>query len=158
MIEETAKVVQCQDDVAWVETNRKSACNSCAMNKGCGTAAISKAFGEKRSRLKVTNSVHAAVGDSVLIGIDESALLAGSFLVYLLPILSLLGFAFLGELMARQLLIENRDLMAILFGLFGLGLSMWWVRLKTSHPEHTNRYQAVILRRLSNHEDCELNI
>lgn len=154
MIEETAQVVQCQDDFAWVETSRKSACDSCSVNKGCGTGAISKVFGEKRSRLKVINKIHADVGDSVLIGINESALLMGSFLVYLLPIISLLGFALLGELMARQLLIENSDLLSILFGLFGLVLAMWWVRRKTANQEHANRYQAVILRRLNGQADC----
>ena len=154
MIEETASVVQCQGDFAWVETQRKSACDSCSMNKGCGTGTISKLFGDKRTQLKVINKVQAEVGDSVLIGIDEAALLTGSFLVYLLPILFLLSFALLGEIMAKQLLIENSELMSILFGLVGLALSMWWVRRKTSSLENTNRYQAVILRRLSRREVC----
>jgi len=155
MIEETALVIKCQDDYAWVETTRKSACDHCSMNKGCGTGAISKVFGEKRSRLKVLNNIEASVGDSVLIGIDESALLTGSFLVYLVPILSLLAFALLGEQMASQWLVENRDLMAIIFGLFGLVLSMLWVRHRTAQPEHARRFQAVILRRLSRQEDCQ---
>ncbi len=154
MIEETARVVQCQDNFAWVETQRKSACDSCSMNKGCGTGTISKLFGDKRTRLKVINKVSADVGDSVLIGIDESALLTGSFLVYLLPILFLLSFAMLGEIMARQLLIENSELMSILFGLLGLALSMWWVRRKTSNLENTGRYQAVIIRRLNERNIC----
>lgn len=154
MIEETARVVQCQDHFAWVETRRKSACDHCSMQKGCGTGTLSKVFGEKRSRLKVINKVHAKVGDNVLIGINESALLTGSLLVYLVPVLSLLGFALLGDLMAKQLLIDNPDLPAILFGVFGLGLSMWWVRRKTANLNHANHYQAVILRRLSQQEDC----
>lgn len=154
MIEETARVIQCQDQYAWVETVRKSACNSCSMNKGCGTGAISKVFGEKRTQLKVINKINASVGDDVLVGIDESALLTGSLLVYLLPIVSLLGFALLGELMAKQLLIDNRDLFSIVFGIFGLGLAMWWVRRKTSNLEHANHYQAVIIRRLNGQEDC----
>lgn len=158
MIEETARVVQCQDSFAWVETSRKSACDSCSMNKGCGTGAISKIFGEKRSRLKVINGVNADVGDNVLIGINESALLSGSFLVYLVPIIFLLCFALLGEFMAEQLLVQNSDLLAILFGAFGLGLSMWWVRRKTTSLEHTNRYQAVIIRRLGNPDDCRVEI
>ncbi len=157
MIEETARVIQCQDTFAWVETNRKSACDSCAMNKGCGTGAISKVFGEKRARLKVINKINASVGDSVLIGINEAALLTGSFLVYMVPILSLLGFALLGELMASQLLVENNEWFTILFGVFGLVLAMWWVRRRTSSLEHANRYQAVIIKRLSSQEDCLIN-
>lgn len=156
MIEETARVIQCQDHFAWVETSRKSACDSCSMNKGCGTGALSKVFGEKRTRLRVVNKVNADVGDTVLIGINEAALLSGSFLVYLLPIVFLLCFAMLGEVMAEQLLIENGEWLSILFGIFGLGLSMWWVRKKTGDLEHSDRYQAVIIRRLNNLENCRL--
>lgn len=156
MIEETARVVTCQEPFAWVETNRRSACDSCSMNKGCGTGALSKVFGEKRARLKVLNKINAREGENVLIGINESALLGGSLLVYLLPIVSLLGFALLGELMAKQLLIENTDLFPILFGLFGLALSMWWVRRKTANLEQASRFQAVILRRLNTKENCQI--
>ena len=154
MIEETARVVECIDRYAWVETNRKSACDSCSMNKGCGTGALSKVFGEKRARIKAINKIDAHEGDNVMIGISESALLSGSLLVYLLPIISLLCFAMLGDLMGKQLLIENKDIFPVLFGMFGLVLSMWWVRRKTSTLEQLNRYQAVILRRLSSEENC----
>ncbi len=128
------------------------------MNKACGTAAISKVFGEKRAQLKVVNGIQANVGDHVLIGLNESALLIASFLVYLLPIISLLVFALFGELMAGQLQIENSELIPILSGIFGLGLTMWWVRRKTANPEHANRFQAVILRRLSRQNDGQINI
>ena len=157
MIEETARVVACQDRFAWVETNRRSACDSCSMNKGCGSGAISQVFADKRARIKVINKIHADIGDSVLIGINEAALLSGSFLIYMVPILSLLGFALLGELMATQLLIDNSELLSILFGIFGLALALWWVRRRTSNLEYANRYQAVILRRLSSREDCLKN-
>jgi sigma-E factor negative regulatory protein RseC len=154
MIEETARVVACEERFAWVETSRKSACDSCSMNKGCGTGALSKVFGSKQARLKVVNKINAHEGENVLIGINESALLSGSLLVYLLPIISLLCFALLGELMAKQLLVENSDLFPILFGLFGLVLSMWWVRRKTGNLEQASRFQAVILRRLGKEENC----
>lgn len=157
MIEETARVVQCQDDYAWVETSRKSACESCSMNKGCGTGAVSKIFGEKRTRLRVINNVHAGVGDAVLIGINESALVTGSLLVYLLPLLSLLGFGLLGEVIARHLLIDNSDGVSLLFALAGLVLAMWWVRRKTGKLENTHRYQAVIIRRLGPWKGVEVD-
>ncbi|MDH5444704.1 MAG: SoxR reducing system RseC family protein [Gammaproteobacteria bacterium] len=158
MIEETARVVECQAPYAWVETNRKSACDQCSMNKGCGTGVLSKVFGEKRSRIKVINKISAHEGDNVLIGINESALLTGSLLVYLLPIASLLGFALFGELLTKQLLVENQDILPILFGISGLSLAMWWVRRKTANLEQASRYQAVILRRLSNEENCIIEV
>ena len=157
MIEETARVVKCQERFAWVETNRKSACDHCSMNRGCGTGAISKIFGEKRARIRAVNKINAHEGENVLIGINESALLKGSLLVYLLPILSLLGFALLGELVGRQLLIENPDLLPIIFGITGLILSMWWVRQRTRGLEQASHYQAIILRRLDQRENCQLD-
>lgn len=156
MIEETAKVVSCQAEFAWVETNRKAACDSCSMNKACGTGALSKVFGEKKARIKAINKAKAQAGDNVLIGINESALLRGSLMVYIVPLASMLGFALFGELLTGQLLIENTDLLPILFGMIGLVLSIWWVRKKTNGLEQNSRYQAVILKQLSQSENCQI--
>jgi sigma-E factor negative regulatory protein RseC len=40
MIEETARDVALEDDFAWVETQRKSTCGACVVNKGCGAATL----------------------------------------------------------------------------------------------------------------------
>lgn len=154
MIEETATVVARDGRYAWVESARKSACGQCSMNKGCGVGAISKVFGERRTRIQAINTVEAEVGESVMIGISETALLTGSFLVYLLPILSLLGFGLLGEAVARQGLSDDSEWPAILSGLFGLFIAMAWVRYKTGRSGESDRFQAVILRRLGRNDGC----
>ena len=155
MIKEIARVVECHDGITWVETARKSACDSCTMKNGCGTGAISRVFGKNRVRIQAVNKINAHEGDEVLIGIEESALLIGSFLIYFLPLVSMLGFALLGEVLSGQLLIENRDIAPAVLGGTGLLLAMYWVRKKTS-GKNANRYQAIILRNLDSNEGCQL--
>ena len=147
MIEEQARVISCDGAYAVVETQRKTSCGACSMNKACGTGVLAKVFKDKMARLKVKNSIEAKVGEEVIVGVEEAAMLRGSFLVYMLPLLMLILFALLGEEIARQLLIVQVELVSICFALMGLFIALWWVRRHTSNNSGQNRYQAVILRR-----------
>jgi len=144
MIEETAYVVAADPDGVWVETQRQSACGQCAVRKGCGSAVLSKVLGRKRSRVQVANPNQARVrvGDEVVIGIDESALVRGSMAVYLLPLLSLFLFGVLGQTLARQLMLDNSEGLSIIFSLLGLLLGFAWAR---RYARGDQRYQPVIL-------------
>ena len=149
MIEERATIISCDADYAVVETQRKSSCGSCSMNKACGTGVLAKVFKDKVAHLRVKNTIEARVGEEVIVGVEESAMVRGSLLVYMLPLLMLILFALLGEEVARQLLIESVELMSIGFAVLGLFIALWWVRRHTSNNSAQNRYQAVILRRSS---------
>ncbi len=144
MIEETAYVVAAGPDGVWVETQRQSACGQCAARKGCGTAVLSKVLGQKRSRVQVANPDQAQVrvGDEVVIGIDESALVRGSMAVYLVPLLSFFLFGVLGQTLARQLMLDNSEGLSIIFSLLGLLLGFAWAQ---RYARGDRRYQPVIL-------------
>ena len=148
MIEEHAQVVAVNDGDVWVETQRRSACGQCAANKGCGTATLAKVLGNKRSRVRALNptSVSVAVGDEVVIGIDEQALVRGSLAVYTVPLLSLFIFGLLGQTLGTQLLIGSSELMTIGFSVVGLVLGFLWVRRFTTRIGNDDRYQPVLLR------------
>lgn len=145
MIEETATVIQCEGELAWVETVRKSACEACSVKKGCGTSVLASVVGNKPTRLRVVNECHAQVGDEVTIGIHESAMLRGAMLVYMVPILVMFGFALLAELLANQLLFSSTETFVILAGLAGLVAGLLWVKRHTANFASDPRYQAVIL-------------
>jgi len=149
MIEERARVVQVDDSGIWVETQRQSACGQCNANKGCGTAVIAKVVGNKRSRVRVLDSGAAGVrvGDEVLIGIQEQALVRGSLAIYLAPLVSLFLFGLLGEMLGLQLGFENTELLSIVFGVAGLGAGFIWVRFFSRLVTRDPRYQPVLLRR-----------
>ena len=146
MVEEQAIIVETQGEHAWVETQRKSACGSCSVNKGCGTSVVGKILGQKYSRLKVLTTFPVSVGDTVVIGIKESALVRGSFAVYMVPLLAMFILALLGEWFGSQYPGDGESL-SVLFGLIGLGAGFYWLRRFSVKIDKNQHYQAVILRR-----------
>jgi len=150
MIEEHAQVIALENNDVWVETQRRSACGQCAANKGCGTATLAKVLGNKRSQVRTLNpqATSVAVGDEVIIGINEQALVHGSLAVYTVPLLMLFVFGFLGQLLSTQLLMTNQDILPIVLGLSGLLLGFVWVRRFTQRIADDVRYQPVLLRRV----------
>ena len=147
MIEQTAQVVAVEGESAWVEAERKSACGGCEAKAGCGTGSLAKAFGTRANRMKVINTVDAQPGDTVVIGIEESALVRGSVAVYLVPLLTLLGGGIFGEFMAERLGVALQ-VGGVTGGLIGLGIGLLWLRSYTRGIENDPRYQPVTLKRL----------
>ncbi len=150
MIEEHAQVIALENNDVWVETQRRSACGQCAANKGCGTATLARVLGNKRSQVRTLNpqATSVAVGDEVVIGINEQALVRGSLAVYTVPLLMLFVFGFFGQLLSTQLLMTNQDILPIVLGLSGLLLGFVWVRRFTRRIADDVRYQPVLLRRV----------
>jgi sigma-E factor negative regulatory protein RseC len=147
MIEETARVVVCEGRFAWVETQRASTCGGCAANKGCGTAALAKVLGQRRTRVRVLNELQARAGEQVVIALPEQALVRGALAVYLVPLLGLLGGALFGTYLAGRVLAEQPDLFGILFGGLGLAAGIGWLRYYARSIREDVRYQPVIVRR-----------
>ncbi|MDZ7805080.1 SoxR reducing system RseC family protein [Thiohalophilus sp.] len=148
MIEETAIVTRCEGEQAWVKAQRKTACGQCQVNKGCGTAVLASVVGQKASHMRVLNSVQAREGETVVIGLHESAMLSGSLAVYLVPLLSLFLFAVTGKVLAEQLMISAVEGVSILFAVIGMLLAIVWLRAFNRRIANDSRYQPVILQRL----------
>jgi sigma-E factor negative regulatory protein RseC len=146
MIEETARVVGVEGAEAWVETQRQNTCGSCAVNKGCGTSVLAKILGRKRTLVRVMNPIGARLGDEVVVGIEEGALVRGSMALYGLPLLTLLVGAIVGEALSSSAA-AGSELFGILGGLGGLAAGLAWVRGFATRARGDRRYQPVILRR-----------
>ncbi len=148
MIEELAQVVSFEGDDIWVETQRKSACGQCSANKGCGTAVLAKVLGNKRSRVRVLNpnATEVSIGDEIIVGIEEQALVRGSLAIYMTPLLALFLFGLLGSVLAEQFNLVKPDILVIFFSLFGLGLGFMWVKRFSGVISGDPRYQPVLLR------------
>jgi len=141
MIEETGRVVATEGAFAWVETQRQSACGHCSVQDGCGTSVLSKVVGRKLNRVRALNPSSARVGDEVIVGLDESAMLRGSFMVYTLPLLLMLAGAVLAQAVAG-----GGEAVSILGGALGLGAGFWMMRRHALRSRQDRRYQPVILR------------
>jgi sigma-E factor negative regulatory protein RseC len=148
VIEETAVVTRCDDDgFALVETERKSSCGSCSATGVCGTSALSKVFGNKRSVIKALNPIGVGPGDKVVVGLQESAMVNVSVMFYLVPIVAMIFSAIFAQSAAGWMGFSNVELFSILGGLLGLTGGLYLSRLFSERVRHDERYQAVILRR-----------
>ena len=146
MIEETARVLALEGEgLAWLETQRQSVCGQCAVNKGCGTSALAQLFGKRHTRVLALNKAGAGVGDLVVVGVPEAALVRGSLWLYAVPMLGLL----LGSILGRALLagMSSGEAASILCGFGGLALGFYVVNLHARRVSRDPRYQPVVLRR-----------
>lgn len=148
MIEETARVVAAEGEFVWVETQRQSTCGGCAARQGCGTATLAKVLGRRRTRVRALNRDAARVGDRVVVGIDEQALVRGSLAVYAVPLLGLLAGGVLGALVQARLQLAGEAL-TLIAGVAGLIAGLLWVKGFTRRIRGDSRYQPVVLRRLA---------
>jgi sigma-E factor negative regulatory protein RseC len=147
MLEETAQVVRIKGDEVWVETQRRSSCGSCAAEKGCGTATLSRVLGNRRNLVRVLSAIPLRVGDRVVIGIREQALVRGSLAVYAVPILLLLLGGLIGELGAEQFIWENAEIASVTLGISGLIAGLVWLKRFTRRIQNDPNFQPVVLRR-----------
>jgi sigma-E factor negative regulatory protein RseC len=146
MIEESALVVDCEQDFAIVETQVKAACGSCNSASGCSTSVLSGLFKRRHNRLRVRNSIRAVPGQRVVIGLQERALVSASLMAYLMPLL----FLILGAIAAQQAALHwswsATELWSIAGGLLGLIIGLALLRRFSLRSRRDPNYQAVILR------------
>jgi sigma-E factor negative regulatory protein RseC len=147
MLEETAQVVRIKGNEVWVETQRRSSCSSCSAEKGCGTATLSKVLGKRRNVVRVLSAMPLRVGDLVVIGIREQALVRGSLAVYAVPILLLLLGGLIGEMGAEQFIWENAEFASVTLGISGLIAGLVWLKRFTRRIRNDPNFQPVVLRR-----------
>jgi sigma-E factor negative regulatory protein RseC len=150
MIEEQAQVVAVKGDQLILQAQTQSACGSCSASQGCGTSLLSRVIGRKFTRFQAENSVNATVGDLVVVGIREDALLKGSLVMYVVPVFAMLSFALLADYFLVEAL-QSRDLMiavsAISGLVFGAVLARWYFQRRSS----LQLFSPVILRKIIGH-------
>ncbi|HUX63853.1 SoxR reducing system RseC family protein [Sulfuricella sp.] len=122
MVEGIAHVVAVEGTMAWLEPEQTTSCGSCASSSACGA----KGIGTTASRLEarrfsLENQAGLAVGERVVVGIRENALVKASLTAYAIP----LATALIAGTLAQWA--EGRDgiTMAAMAGglLLGLGLA-----------------------------------
>lgn len=145
MIEEYAIVTKSAGTTATLEIERRTACGLCGQKRGCGNATWGKMLGHDSHDFTAENQIHAKVGDSVVVGIDEQAVLNSAFFLYVVPLVGLL----IGTLVADYLF--KNQFYVIIGAVLGLALGFLWVKCHLighdkSGVAFSKKYQAVILR------------
>lgn len=91
MTESEAIVTRLDGDHVWLEVNGGSACSGCQQSAGCG---LGDGRGKPPQRLR--NRIGARVGDVVIIGIPDGAVLRAACFSYLIPLALAIGGAAAG--------------------------------------------------------------
>ncbi|WP_006787149.1 SoxR reducing system RseC family protein [Thiorhodospira sibirica] len=144
MIEEQGCVIALEDGYALVQTQRRSSCVQCGVNQGCGTGVIAKLVGQRATEVRALDPVGVKPGDAVVIGIEESALVQGSFLVYAWPLIAMLVTAGIAQWLWGHL----GDWPAVLGGLLGISIGFGWLFWLARRIRKNPHFQPVILRRV----------
>ena len=122
MNEGMAHVVSVDHGIAWLVPEQTGSCGACAASGSCGA----KGIGTLASRLeyrrfKIDNDVNLMVGERVVIGIPDNALIKAAMTAYALPLATLL---LAGALAQWQFGTDRATLAAMGAGLLvGLGFS-----------------------------------
>lgn len=154
MIEQRAVILSLKSEpsqtqtIATLEIERKTACGLCGQTRGCGNSIWGRLFGHQTTAFKAQNRINAKVGDSVIVGINEKALLKSAWLLYILPLVTL----FIGAILASQL--RQTDGITILGAAIGLVLGLLWVKGHTMSNSYFSLQQPVILRLASSQENA----
>lgn len=88
MVEGVARVVAVDGAKVWLEAESMSACAGCAAKAGCGTSA--QPSRRTPRRFAATNDLDARIGERMVVGIPENALLRASATAYLVPLLAMI--------------------------------------------------------------------
>lgn len=145
MMETQAKVVAVESGAALVEPAQPSGCSTCGAG-GCGAHRIGQVFTLRDKRYRVLDPRGSRVGETVVIGVADGALLRGSGAVYLLPLLLLFLGALLGDHFAP---VGNRDVWSIAGAGTGFALGALWLLWFGRRAGSDPRFQPVILRAAS---------
>jgi sigma-E factor negative regulatory protein RseC len=144
MIEERAVILSLNSEtspsIATLEIERKIACGLCGQTRGCGNSIWGKLFAHQSTAFKAQNRINANVGDSVIVGINEHALLKSALLLYVVPLVTL----FFGAMLALMI---NPNTVSQMFGaVIGLLLGLIWVKGHSISSAYFIREQPVVLR------------
>lgn len=98
MIEERGRVISVEPGAVWVATIRSSTCGSCQAKAGCGQALLSKlGSGPSQGFVRALTERNWQIGDEVLIGVPEDAVVRSAMWAYLVPLVGLFAAALFAQ-------------------------------------------------------------
>ncbi|MFN2300889.1 MAG: SoxR reducing system RseC family protein [Gammaproteobacteria bacterium] len=142
MIEEQAEVTDIDGLHAWVACRAQQDCARCAAGNGCGGGILGRWLGDRLHRVRVVHQGEIAVGDCVIIGLDERALLRAAAAIYGIPLLAMLAGAVTGQTL------YGHDAAALAGAAAGLAAGFAWVRVFSRKMARYRRFQPAVLRRV----------
>lgn len=148
-IEGYAHVVAVEGNMAWLVPEQTSSCGGCASAEACGSKGIGTIANRLEARrFQLVNDEGLKVGERVVVGIRENALLKASLTAYAIPLSTLLISGALAQWVAGS------DLITMLAMVVGLFFGLWLARLGAGRLLVRGELAPRFLRRASFGETC----
>ena len=103
MMTALAEVTGSGDGYLTVRCQQKTSCGSCVSKSSCGTGVVSNALPGKVLDIRVPSTEPVPTGTLVEIGLEEQTVLKSAMLVYVLPLMFVIGGAFVGQFLSDLL-------------------------------------------------------
>ena len=140
MATEEGIVIQIHNTIARVKTTRSSSCRACSAKNTCHATETGKVM-----EVDAINGAGAREGDRILLHFETASLLKACFLLYLLPVGSMLTGAIIGHWLAVKAGM-NASLSSAAAGFLFLGLSFMAIRSKANALGKHDAYKPKIIK------------
>ncbi|KTG16007.1 MULTISPECIES: SoxR reducing system RseC family protein [unclassified Guyparkeria] len=135
---EPAQVVDVEAHGVWLETGGHKGCANCREGRGCGVSIFQRLFRLPRHRVFMPTEEPLSVGDHVVIGMAQRALLVASLWLYLAPLAALLITALILDLAF------SLEWLTVAGGLSGLVGMLLIVRARQARQARSGRFFPVL--------------
>ena len=154
MIEERGQVVAVDGRSLLLETVKKSACQACTAKNVCGHGLKRPSSDNSVSHrpIRALCDISVNVGDTVVIGIPDSAMLQASFWLYLVPLLFFVVALFFGHWLALS------EVFLMVVSLLGLALGFFFTAIRWRNVNRQRQWQPVVLKRERTQETQSLTV
>lgn len=147
VLTKTGVVKAVQGRMALVLTRMEPECESCTAKNAC----FGLGGGGVNKEIRARNTAKAEVGDVVTVSMRSSSLLKISFLIYMVPILALIGGILFGYFLSNLIAFDQNVLVGLFGGLF-LASAFLWVKKKGNRLSDRKEFVPEIISRKSPQE------
>lgn len=143
MVEEEGIIIEVKDDKVLVRPERSDRCEGCPVE-------YCVPDGSGRLMIEATDPLGAKVGQRIRLEIRERELVWYSFLLYGVPLISLLVGTFGGSILGSRLgWDKGADAFGVILGVGLTGLSFWWVKQYVRSQDKHKSYRPVVVKILN---------
>lgn len=93
----TAIIPHATHPLVSLEIERQTACGLCGRTQGCGNQIWGRLLGHQQSGFYASNQIGAKLGQSVIVAMDEHAVMQAALLLYFVPLVLMLVTAAIGQ-------------------------------------------------------------
>ena len=151
LTEGIAQVVAVEGNMAWLVPESGSSCGGCSSAVACGSKGIGTVTSRlEQRRFQLINEAGLRIGERVVVGVRENALLRASITAYVIPIAALLIAGALAQSIAGS------DMITMVAMLAGLVFGLWLARVRAGRLMARGELSPRFIRRASLGETCNL--